>query len=78
MNKHRRNVVKGLMKLLILLAVIFIISSIFKGGDYIRLIGKKTGINLHSVADKADSIRLDRFMDEKTREQRDREKALDN
>ena len=69
---------KGLMKLLILLAVIFIISSIFKGGDYIRMIGNKTGMNLHSVADKADSIRLDRFMNEKTREQRDREKALDN
>ena len=76
MNKHGRYVVNGVIKLLVLLAFIFVISSLFKGGDYVRLLGKKTGISLHSVAEVADTIRIDRFMDNRKRDQRDREKAL--
>ena len=70
---------KGLIKLIILLAVVFCVSSIFKGGDYIRLIGSKTGINLHSVAALADSFRLDTFMPQKKVRERDKEKrTLEN
>jgi hypothetical protein len=67
--------VKGLIKLIILLAVVFCVSSIFKGGDYVRLIGSKTGINLHSVATLADSFRLDTFMAQKKVRERDKEKG---
>jgi hypothetical protein len=71
--------VKGLIKLIILLAVVFCVSSIFKGGDYVRLIGSKTGINLHSVAALADSMRLDTFMAQKKVWGRDKEKrTLEN
>ncbi len=70
---------KGLIKLIILLAVVFCVSSIFKGGDYVRLIGSKTGINLHSVAALADSFRLDTFMAQKKVRERDKEKrTLEN
>lgn len=65
---------KGLFKLFILLAVVFVVSSIFNGGDYIRLIGVRTGINLHAVADVADVFRLETFMTQKSREQRAKEK----
>jgi hypothetical protein len=57
--------VKGLIKLLILIVVVFFVSALFKGGDYIRSIGELTGINVHSVADKADKYRIERFMAEK-------------
>ena len=70
---------KGLIKLFFLLAVIFCTPSIFKGGDYIRLIGYKTGINLHSVADLADRFRLDTFITQKTDREREKEsRALGN
>ena len=67
---------KGLIKLLVLLVVVFFVSSLFKGGDYIRSIGNSTGINLHSVADKADTFRIERFMAEKKRTQGENEKGI--
>ena len=67
---------KGLIKLIVLLAIIFFVSSLFKGGDYIRRISNKTGINLYSLADAADSLRIDRFMEEKKMEQGARDKAM--
>jgi hypothetical protein len=57
-----------------LLGLVFVVSSIFKGGDYVRQIGYKTGINLHSIADVADSFRLDDFMSSKSSESQAREK----
>jgi hypothetical protein len=68
--------VKGLIKLVIFLVVVFFISSLFKGGDYIRSIGNSTGINLHSVADKADTFRIERFMAEKKQNQGAKEKEI--
>jgi hypothetical protein len=68
--------VKGLIKFLVFLVVVFFVSSLFKGGDYIRSIGTLTGINLHSVADTADTLRIERFMAEKKRNQGEKEKAL--
>lgn len=65
---------KGFIKLIILIAVVFCVSSIFKGGDYVRLIGSKTGINLHSVATLADSFRLDTFVGQKKNLEMDKEK----
>jgi hypothetical protein len=71
--------VKGLIKLLILLAVVFCVSSIFKGGDYVRSISSKTGVNLHSLADLADSFRLETFMSQKKSQERNKEKrTLEN
>jgi hypothetical protein len=66
--------VKGLIKLIVLLAIVFFISSLFKGGDYVRQISNKTGIGLHSVADVADSLRIERFMAEKKQEHMEQEK----
>jgi len=65
--------VKGLIKLFLFLAVCLLLSSIFKGGYYIRLISSKTGIDLHSAADLADSLRLDTFMAERKEQQRQKE-----
>jgi len=67
---------KGLIKLIVLLAVIFVISSLFKGGDYIRRISGTTGINLHSLAATADSLRIGKFIEEKKLERGDKEKAM--
>ena len=70
---------KGLIKLIILFAVVFCISSIFKGGDYVRMISGKTGVNLHSVAALADSFRLDTFMAKKKSQEMEKEKhTLEN
>jgi hypothetical protein len=60
--------------MLMLLGLVFVVSSIFKGGDYIRLIGYKTGVNLHSIADVADSFRLDEFMASKSSQSQAKEK----
>jgi hypothetical protein len=68
-------IVKGLIKFLILLVVIFIVSSLFKGGDYVRSISNLTGIDLYSLADTADTMRIDRFMAEKKQTQGEKEKA---
>ena len=71
--------VKGLIKLFFFLAICLLLSSIFKGGYYIRLIGDKAGIDLHSEADLADSLRLDTFMAEKRKQERQKEsQALTN
>lgn len=67
---------KGLFKLLVFSAVIFFVSSIFKGGDGIRWIMVKTGVNLHGAADFADTFRLDDFMKQKRKDQREKEKGL--
>ncbi len=67
---------KGLLKLIVLLAVIFFVSSLFKGGYYVRQIGVKTGVGLHSLADFADTLRISKFMDEKKHEQSEKEKKL--
>ncbi len=69
-------IVKGLMKLLVLLIVVFFVSSLFKGGDYLRSIGHLTGINVHSIADVADTLRIERFMAEKKRTQGEKEKGI--
>jgi hypothetical protein len=68
-------IVKGLIKFLILLVVIFIVSSLFKGGDYVRSISNLTGIDLYSLADTADTMRISRFMAEKKQTQGEKEKA---
>jgi hypothetical protein len=65
---------KKLFFLLMLLGLVFVVSSIFKGGDYVRLIAFKTGVNLYSVADVADSFRLDDFMAKRSSESRAKEK----
>ncbi len=67
---------KGLIKLFVLMAVIFFVTSLFKGGDYIRLFGVRTGLGLQSLADTADSLRIEKFMEEKKHEQRQREKGI--
>ncbi len=67
---------KGLLKLLVLLTVIFFVSSIFKGGDGIRWIMSKTGVNLHGMANTADTFRLDDFMKNQRKEQNEKEKGL--
>jgi len=70
---------KGLFKLFILAAILFCVSSIFKGGDYIRFIGSKTGVYLPSVAALADSLRLDSFIAQrKSHEQQKEESKLAN
>jgi len=66
---------KGLFKLFILVAVLFCVSAIFKGGDYVRLIESKTGINMPSLAALADSIRLDTFMSQKRGQEQQRENS---
>jgi hypothetical protein len=63
-----------LLWILVCLALAFVISSVFFGGNYIRSAGEKLGINIDKVADLADSFRLDRFMAEKGAESRDNEK----
>ena len=65
---------KKLFLLLMLLGLVFAVSSIFKGGDYVRLIASKTGVNLHSVADIADSFRLDDFMAKGSAASKEKEK----
>jgi hypothetical protein len=57
---------KKLFYLLMLLLFVFIVSSVFKGGDYVRLISVKTGVNLAPVAQIADSLSLGDFMDEQS------------
>lgn len=64
---------KGLIKLFFLLAVLFCVSSIFRGGDYIRLISIKTGVNLSSLESLADSFRLDTFMSQRKNQERNKE-----
>lgn len=73
---EKEGAVKGLIKLAILLAVVFCVSAVFKGGDYVRLISSKTGINLHSAADLADSFRLDTFMAQKKGQERQKENRV--
>jgi hypothetical protein len=68
--------VKGLIKFLIFLVLIFIVSSLFKGGDYVRSISNLTGIDLYSLADTADTMRVERFMSEKKQTQGEKEKAI--
>jgi hypothetical protein len=60
--------------ILVCLALAFVISFVFFGGDYIRSAGEKFVINVDRAADLADSFRLDRFMAEKSAETRDKEK----
>ena len=64
---------KVLIKLFFILIVCLLLSSIFKGGYYIRLIGSKTGINLNSVAEQADSLKLDTFMAKRKAQERQKE-----
>ena len=78
MKEGEGEIMKGLMKLLVLLVVVLFISTLFKGGDYIRSISNLTGINLHSIADKADTLRIERYMAEKKRGQGEKEKEIGN
>jgi|WetSurMetagenome_2_1015567.scaffolds.fasta_scaffold00152_17 hypothetical protein len=55
---------KKLFYLLMLLLVLFVVSSVFKGGEYIRLISAKTGVNLGVAESIADSLSLGDFMRE--------------
>jgi hypothetical protein len=66
---------KGLIKFFILLIVIVFVSALFKGGDYIRSFSDMTGINLYSLANTADDLRIERFMSEKQRDQAEMDKA---
>jgi hypothetical protein len=70
--------VKSIIKLFFLLLVVIFVSSIFKGGDYIRTIGDISGINLETLADVADSMRLGNFMSEKQNEMRQKESSTLN
>jgi|WetSurMetagenome_2_1015567.scaffolds.fasta_scaffold00354_5 hypothetical protein len=56
---------KKLFFFLIILGLLFVISSIFKGDHYIRLISDKTGVKLTALADIAESLSLENFMSEK-------------
>jgi hypothetical protein len=59
---------KKLFYFLMLLLFVFVVSSIFKGGDYIRIISGKTGVDLGPVAQIADSLSLGDFMQEHKKE----------
>jgi hypothetical protein len=54
---------KKLFWLITLLLLLFIVSSVFKGGEYVRRISSATGVNLKPVAEIADTLSLGDFMD---------------
>jgi hypothetical protein len=57
---------RKLFWLSVLIAIAFVVLSLFTGGDYIRLAAEKTGFNLYSVAHFADTLRVDDWMAGKT------------
>jgi nitrate reductase gamma subunit len=66
----------GMMKFLIFLVVAYMVMAVFWGGDYVRWAGARTGVNLHAVAEVADTFRLDRFMQQRQSEQRAKDRSL--
>jgi len=53
---------KKLLYFIFALLAVFIISSMFKGGEYVRMISAKTGVSLGPLADIADTLSLGDFM----------------
>jgi hypothetical protein len=65
---------KKLFYLIMFVLIVFIVSSIFKGGEYIRLISAKTGVDLAPVAQIADTLSLGDFMKSHSRQSVEKQK----
>jgi hypothetical protein len=64
---------KKLFYLFVALVIAFFVSSVFKGGDYIRLISVKTGVSLGPLESIADSLSLGDFMSDHSRSVKSKE-----
>jgi hypothetical protein len=66
---------KKLFFFIMFILIVFIVSSIFKGGEYIRLISAKTGVDLAPIAQIADTLSLGDFMKTHSRQNLEKQKG---